>query len=77
VRQAEALVRKLLAGSEAKVSAAAPAKDADTARLEQRLSERLGAVVNIQHSASGKGELKIKYTSLDELDGVLRHLGEN
>ena len=76
VRQAEALVRKILAGGAARPKSAAPTKDADTARLEQRLTERLGAVVHIQHAPSGRGELKIKYTSLDELDGVLKHLGE-
>ena len=74
VRQAEALVRKVASGGD-KPKAKAAAKDADTQRLEQKLTEHLGAMVSISHSSSGKGEMRIKYTSLDELDGVLKHLG--
>ena len=74
VRQAEALVRKIASGATASKTKA-PAKDADTQRLEHRLTERLGAMVSINHSASGKGEVRIKYSSLDELDGVLKHMG--
>ena len=43
--------------------------------LEQRLTDHLGAPVNIKHSAQGKGEVTIRYSNLDELDGVLKHLG--
>ena len=76
VRQTEALVRRILEGADGK-QAAAPQreKDADTARLERELTDRIGAPVSIKHSSSGKGELTIRYSSLDELDGVLRHLG--
>ncbi|WP_404415702.1 ParB/RepB/Spo0J family partition protein [Marinospirillum sp.] len=72
VRQTEALVRKLLETPEA-----APAKapqDPDIRRLEQQLQASLGAAVKIQHSPKGKGKLEIRYTSLAELDGILRHL---
>jgi ParB family chromosome partitioning protein len=44
------------------------------ARLEMRLGELLGAAVKIQHGRSGKGRLTIRYTSLDELDGILEHI---
>ncbi len=73
VRQAESLVRKL--SRPAQASRARPSRDADTVRLEQRLADKLGAPVSIQHSASGQGSLTVKYSSLDELDGVLKHLG--
>ncbi|ANI18293.1 MULTISPECIES: ParB/RepB/Spo0J family partition protein [Pseudomonas] len=72
VRQTEALVRHWLnAPSE-------PAKvvksDPDISRLEQRLAERLGAPVQIRHGQKGKGQLVIRYNSLDELQGVLAHI---
>jgi ParB family transcriptional regulator, chromosome partitioning protein len=79
VRQTEALVRQRLEratsgnGGAAPV-APAPARDRDTARLEQELSERIGAPVRIAHAAGGRGQLVISYTSLDELQGILKHL---
>ncbi|WP_114416795.1 ParB/RepB/Spo0J family partition protein [Marinospirillum perlucidum] len=72
VRQTEALVRKLLEkpqGQEDK-----PPKDPDIKRLEERLQTSLGAAVKIQHSSKGKGKLEIRYSSLAELDGILRHI---
>ena len=38
---------------------------------ENELSEKMGSPVMIQHSAKGKGRVVIKYSSLDELDGLL------
>ena len=38
------------------------------------LSARLGAKVQIQHGAKGKGKLSIQYNSLDELEGILGHI---
>jgi len=48
-------------------------KDADTAALEKRLSDALGLVVTLDHRGQG-GELKIRYRSLEQLDGVVRRL---
>lgn len=45
--------------------------DPDIRRLEQDLSERLGAQVRLEGRGSGKGKLVISYNSLDELDGIL------
>lgn len=73
VRQAEALVRKLLSGKKKPTTAKV---DADTRGLENRLATRLGQKVNIQHSARGKGKLVISYNSLEELDGILHHFGD-
>jgi ParB family chromosome partitioning protein len=42
--------------------------------LQDSLSETLGAGVEIQHGAKGKGKLVINYNSLDELDGILAHI---
>lgn len=73
VRQAEALVRKLTSGKQKATQAKG---DADTRGLENRLAQRLGQKVQIQHSAKGKGKLVISYNSLDELDGILHHFGD-
>jgi len=48
--------------------------DPDIRRFQEQLSEKLGAKVQIQHSARGKGKLVIDYNSLDELDGILGHI---
>ena len=79
VRETEALVRKLLQEqSSPNEVKAKPAKDADTQRLERKLMDHLGAQVNIKHGSSGRGELVIKYSTLEELNGVLAnfHLSE-
>jgi ParB family chromosome partitioning protein len=44
-------------------------KDADTRALEQRLSDRLGLAVDIQHGANG-GEVRISYRTLEQLEAV-------
>ena len=72
VRQTEALVRQWL--SEREAPKAEVKTDPDIARLEQRLAERLGSPVQIKHGEKGKGQLVIRYSSLDELQGVLAHI---
>lgn len=72
VRQTEALVRQWLSHKEApKLETKV---DPDISRLEQRLAERLGSPVQIKHGQKGKGQLVIRYSSLDELQGVLAHI---
>lgn len=73
VRQTEALVRRLLEEKPV-TKAQKPKPDADLVRLEEDLSEKVGAPVSVQHSSKGKGKLVIKYNSLDELDGILTHI---
>lgn len=72
VRQTEALVRQWLNSKEQ--PAEVVKTDPDISRLEQRLAERLGAAVQIKHGQKGRGQLVIKYSSLDELQGVLAHI---
>ena len=36
--------------------------------------QKLGAKVQIQHTARGKGKLVLNYNSLQELDGILEHI---
>ena len=70
VRQTEALVRRMKEGG-TEPRRPVPAKSADLERLEQELTETLCAPVSIRHAKSGKGQVTIRYTSLDELDGLL------
>ena len=72
VRQTEALVRRLT--SESGTVKSQQASDPDIKNLEDKLAEKLGAKVMIQHTAKGKGKVVVKYNSLDELDGILAHI---
>ncbi|MEX0733505.1 MAG: ParB/RepB/Spo0J family partition protein [Steroidobacteraceae bacterium] len=77
VRETEALVRRLVARSgdgKSGKSGRSRSKDPDIQRLENDLADKLGATVELQHAASGKGRLIINYHSLDELDGILAHI---
>jgi len=75
VRQTESLVRRLLAGAKQGASSSfSKTIDPDIQRLENQLSEKIGVPVLVQHSAKGKGRLVLKYNSLDELEGILRHI---
>lgn len=72
VRQTESLVRRMQ--QEADAPSEKKKVDPDIRRLEESLSQKVGAKVAIQHTAKGKGKLVIRYNSLDELDGVLEHI---
>ncbi|MDX1609202.1 MAG: ParB/RepB/Spo0J family partition protein [Halofilum sp. (in: g-proteobacteria)] len=74
VRQIEALVRQQTEGGGSRRRPARTHKDADTRRLEQDLSDRLGAQVTIVPGRQGKGRLQIAYNSADELEGILEHI---
>jgi ParB family chromosome partitioning protein len=43
----------------------------DVLRLQEALSDKLGAVVTIKEGPSGSGALKISYSSLDQLDEII------
>ena len=78
VRQVEAAMRKDGVAQARDVTREAKgytsgAKDADTRALERRVSDALGLEVSIDHRGDG-GVLHIKYSDLDQLDGVLRKL---
>ncbi|MET0047520.1 MAG: ParB/RepB/Spo0J family partition protein [Sedimenticola sp.] len=75
VRETEKLVRRLQGDEPAQAKPKAVAKeDPNVVRLENDLTEKLGARVKIQQGNSGKGKLVISYNSLDELDGILDHI---
>ncbi len=46
----------------------------DIAHLEQELSEKLGAVVNIASKANGSGVIKLHFNQLDQLDDWIAKL---
>jgi len=73
VRETERLVKRLLTNQSAEKTVATTV-DPDIRRLQDDLSEKLGAGVQVLHSAKGKGKLVIHYNSLDELDGILAHI---
>ncbi len=72
VRDTEKLVRS--ANQPVKIKAEA-ASDPHIEQLERAIGDKVGAPIKIQHGAKGKGKIVIQYNSLDELDGVLRHMG--
>ncbi len=74
VRETEQLVKKTLATqSDGKKTSPAPV-DPDIRRLENRISEKLGAQVKIKPGKKGSGQLVIHFHSSAELDGILDHL---
>ena len=75
VREAEALVRRLNQAPKTKPAAEdVAAGDPDVYRLENDLSERIGASVSIRHGTRGAGRVVIRYASLEELDGILARI---
>jgi ParB family chromosome partitioning protein len=73
VRQAEALAREAAAPAPKAPPPRVGAKNADTLALEQDLSDALGLAVEISDK-DGRGELRILYNTLEELDGLCRRL---
>lgn len=73
VRETEALVRRT-EKEQLEPAAPLPKADPNIKRLETDLAEKLGAKVQLQHSAKGSGKLVIAYHDLDQLDGILAHL---
>ena len=76
MRQAEALARRLASGPQE--APKRKEKDADTRRLETELSDKLGSKVEINYKpragGGGRGEIVIRYTGIEELEGILAHL---
>jgi ParB family chromosome partitioning protein len=71
VRETERLVARQLDPPKA---SGARAADQDVKRLEERLSDRLGAPVEILANRKGVGRITIRFASLDQLDGILHRL---
>ncbi len=75
VRVVEKLVKEIQNPSKKKKSPK-PRKDPDTIRLQEELSAKTGAKVDIDHQQhNGRGKLVIHYTSLEELEGIINKIG--
>ena len=76
VRQAEALAKAKKPNAVPK-RRLKPAKDADTRAIESDLTAHLGVKVTIDHKTGGQnGELRIKYSDLEQLDGLCQLLSQ-
>ena len=73
-RAAEALAKRMAKTGATEKSGGGAAIDPNIQSLAAELSERLGAAVSIRHQKSGKGALRIAYSSLAQLDGILARL---
>ena len=74
VRGAETLVKQALHNGDKKKTSSSRHQDPDVSRMEHKLSDRLGANVSIQHSQNGSGRMQIRYTNLDEFEGIVAKL---
>jgi ParB family chromosome partitioning protein len=72
VRETERLVQQATSAPRRKASAGR--LDADGRRLQEELSESLGATVRLKPRRGGRGSVVIDYASLDELQGLLARL---
>ena len=74
VRQAEGLAKEPEARPKGPARSASQAvKDHDTTALESDLADILGLEVEIR-DAGGKGEVRLKYATLEQLDDLCRRL---
>jgi ParB family chromosome partitioning protein len=69
VREAERLVNGY--GRPSAHGRPRPAPDRDLLRLQEELSDLIGAAVTIEPRGKGAGRVTIAYRSLDQLDGIL------
>ena len=73
VRRAEALVRRLQ-NVKTTLKSGQDRADPNIKLLETELSEQLGTAVTVQQQKQGKGTLRIAYSSLAQLDGILARI---
>ncbi len=71
VREAERLVQQILQPPK---SHAEQPVDRDLLRLQEEISDRLGANVAIRSSKKGSGKITIEFGDLDQLEGILGRL---
>lgn len=75
VRATEKLVKQAKTAPETKGAARAPKeKSADVVALEEQLAAALGLRVQIHENGPSRGELRIQYQTLEQLDDLVRRL---
>ncbi len=75
VRETEKLVHKVLNPAIKIEQKQIVSGNTDIIRLQEKVSDQLGAKVGIQHKARGAGKVVIEYKSLNQLDGILQKMG--
>lgn len=71
VRDTERLVQQIL---HPRLKKPTPQPDRDLLRLEEEIADAIGATVKIKANKKGAGEVTIRFSSLDQLDGLLGRL---
>jgi ParB family chromosome partitioning protein len=74
VREAETLVAHHGKPRERGPRASGATRSRDVVRLEEELSDALGATVRLATNARGSGRVTIEFSSLDQLDGIVARL---
>ncbi len=75
VREAERLVKDWQRRHDGrKTRGAGGTTDPNIRKLQEELAEKLATKVELRHTRKGRGELRIHYHSLDELDGILARI---
>jgi len=74
VREAERLVKDWQRRRDGRKAKAGGGADPNIRKLQEELAEKLAARVELRHTKKGRGELRIHYHSLDELDGILARI---
>jgi ParB family chromosome partitioning protein len=73
VREAETLVERALRPTQPR-EPSHPTADRDLTRLQEELSDALGTTVSIRVAAKGRGQIRIAFASLDQLQGLIARL---
>ena len=71
VREAERLAQNALKPPR-QAAAKIDAPDRDLLRLQEEISDALGARVEIRANKKGAGKIQIQFGDLDQLDGILQ-----
>lgn len=71
VRETERMVQRML---NPRPNKASQPVDRDLLRLQEEVSDNLGATVRIKANRKGAGEVSIRFGNLDQLDGLLARL---
>lgn len=74
VRETERLVARELSPPLVKQREGASGVDRDLVRLEEELSDSIGATVKISANRKGAGSLNVRFSSLDQLEGIIARM---
>ncbi|GAC1621365.1 MAG: ParB/RepB/Spo0J family partition protein [Nevskia sp.] len=70
-----ALERRLASGATSSTSASRSTRPDEWQQLAAKLSDHLGYPAEFRPGSAGAGELRVRFHSLDELDGLLSRIG--